>query len=488
MLVGQRTLAWGVKGILLLGCLSSAVASSAAWAQQDPDQDLGDLRFGAAYVRALGLSPDLNVANASLSIAQSTEKTARAAEFPQVGLKGEYDWAHQSVEGDYYGITDIDRSDTFNKYSYGVGLTQGVYRPDLFKAVDLAKLNVSAAELALDETEAKVAVDLSKDYFLVVDSLEVLRGEYAELSATIEQQRQIENRQTSGLVKDSDVALVRAARARAEADKIDAEDAVQQARLKLGLTVGGEFKRIAVLQPQTPLPKLNPGDLDSWLKTALDKQPALAAARTGVQAARVGVELAKSLRLPKVDIVGSHAYFDADGGVSGARRDLDQRIGLQVTVPVFTSGAITSEIERAEAQLAQSEAKLSSAQLQVKIAVQRAWSSAASSYRQIDARRRAVEAATDSENSMRVGLEVGTETTADWLQSVRRRYEAERDYARERLTYLGSLIELKAAAGVLNREDMSRIELLLKFPEPGWPTAPDVSSVKLPTPTDFETN
>jgi len=455
---------------MLLGCLGSAMPAPAQ------EANLGDLRFGAAYVRARGLSPDLNIANAAVSVAKSAERTARAAEYPQIGLKGDYDWTHQSVEGDYYGVADIDSSDTFNRYAYGLGLTQALYRADLFRAVDLAKLNVSAAELSLDTTESKIAVQLAKDYFLVVDALEVLRGQYAALSATIEQQKQIENRASSGLVKESDVALVRAARASAEADKIDAEDAVESARMKLALTVGGEFKRVAVLQPQTPLPKMAPADLASWIKTALDKQPALAAARTGVQAARVGIDLSKSRRLPKVDIVGSHAWFDSDGGISGARRDLDQRIGVEVTVPLFTSGAISADIDRATAQLAQSEAKLSSAELQVKTAVQQAWMRAASSYRQIDARRRAVEAATDSETSSKVGLEVGTETTADWLQAVRRRYEAERDYARERLVYLGSLIELKAAAGVLNREDMARMELLLKFPEPGWPQPPNASA------------
>lgn len=479
--MGQRALGWSVTGLMLLGCLASAAA-----VQAQEENNLGDLRFGAAYVRARGLSPDLNVANAAVTVAKSAERTARSAEYPQIGLKGDYDWTHQKVEGDYYGVADLDRSDTFNRYAYGLGLTQALYRADLFRAVDLARLNVGASELALDVAESKIAVQLAQDYFMVVDALELLRGQYAELSSTIEQQRQIENRQSSGLVKESEVALVRAARASAEADKIDAEDAVQAARLKLALTVGGEFKRIAILQPQTPLPRLTPGDLQSWIKTALDRQPALAAARTGVQAARVGVELSKSKRLPKVDIVGSHAWFDSDGGISGARRDLDQRIGVEVTVPLFTSGAISADIDRAGAQLAQSEAKLSSAELQVKTAVQKAWMSATSAYRQIGARRRAVEAATDSEASTRGGLEVGTETTADWLAAVRRRYEAERDYARERLAYLGALIELKAAAGVLNREDMARIELLLKFPEPGWPTPPD-TAVTLPSFTDFET-
>lgn len=460
--MGLRKLALGVSVLLCNGLL----VSHSVFAQ---DGNLGDLRFGAAYARARGLSPDINAANATIDAAKRSFETARAAQFPQIGLKGDYDYAHQSVEGDYFGVADIDRSDKFNRYGYGVGLTQGVYRPDLLGAVDLARVGIDGAELALSETEAGVAVQLAQEYLTVADKLETLRAQYAEFFATDEQVRQIENRQHFGLVKDSDVALVRAARASAEANKIDGENAVEAARLKLALTVGGEFKRIGVLMGQTPLPLLNPSDLDAWIKTALDKRAAIAASKKGIEAAQLGVDLAKGARLPKVDIVGSRVWFDADGGVSGARTDLDERIGVEVKLPIFTSGALSANIAKAQSQVEIAEAKARSTELKIKSGVQQAYMAAVSSYRQIDARKRAVEAALDAERTTRVGLDVGTVTTADWLESVRKRYGAERDYARERLSYLLSLVQLKAAAGVLGREDMSRVELLLKFPEPGWP-------------------
>lgn len=462
---------------LASGLLWGALSLQAAQAQDDK---LGDLRFGAAYTRARGLSPELSAAHADLAVARSAREETKAAQYPQFGLKSEFDWAHQSIEGDYYGVADLDRSDTFTRLAYGVGLSQALYRPDLLGAADIAQATLEASALALSEVESTLAVTVATEYLAVVDALETQRAQLAQLSATQEQQRQMESRQRSGLARESDVAAVRAAREIALADTIAAENKVEAARLSLGLTVGGEFERVAVLRPQTPLPRLAPADLDGWLKQALEKRPALEASKQALQAARLGVEVAQSRRLPRVDVVGNHAWFDSDGGISGAREDLDQRIGLELTVPIFTSGALSAEIRRAEAELAKAQAEARRLELDVRGGVQQAYIAAVSSYRQIDARRRAVEAAVEAERTALVGFEVGTNTAADWLAAVRARYEAERDFARERLKYLLALVQLKAAAGVLRREDIARVELLLSFPEPGWPAPPDLQGQGAP--------
>lgn len=448
---------------------------------QAQEEALGDLRLVSAYTRARDRSAEINTANADVSIAEGTRDRARAAQYPQVGLKGEYDYSRQAVEGDYFGIVDLDRSDTFDRYAYGVGLTQGVYRPDLWDAAGIAGAGLRSARFIQSEAEALLAVRLAQEYLRVVDLMEGLRAQLAELSATEEQQRQVENRQRSGLVKDSDVAVVRAARESAVANKIDIENNLEAARLKLSISVGGSFKRVGVLMPQTPLPALEPTDLDSWVAVALEKRPAIAASKEAIEASRLGVDVAKSRRLPTVDLVGSHAYFDASGGVSGAREDTDQRIGLELKLPLFTSGAVSAEIRRAEGQLARSQSQSDGARQDVKAGVQRAYMAAVSSYRQIDARRRALEAATEAERISRVSFEVGTSTAADWLDSVRKRFGAERDFSRERLKYLIAVIQLKAATGVLARQDLTGVERLLQFPDDNWLDPPNLQTAEYPS-------
>ncbi len=465
-----------VKAATLLSALVAGLLTAAVARAQQIEPQLGDLRLVSAYVLARGLSAEVNTANADVSIALGTRDRARAAQYPQLGAKVEYDYAHQSVEGDYFGFADIDRSDSFDRFAYGVSASQGVYRPDLWNATDIANAGLRGAELGLSEAESGLAVRLAQEYLLVVTLMETLRAQLAELSATEEQQRQVEDRARSGLVRDADVAAVRAARESAVANKIDIENNLEAARLKLRISVGGDFKRIAVLMPQTPLPKLDPPELDTWVATALEKRPALAAAREGVVAAQLGLSIAKGRRLPTVDLVGSHAYFDSSGGISGAREDLDQRIGLELKLPLFTSGLVTADIHRAEGQLARAQAQASGAQQGVKAGVQRAYMSAISSYRQIDARRRALDAAVEAERTSRVSFEVGTVTAADWLDVVRKRFNAARDFSRERLNYLLAVVQLKAATGVLTRDDLTRVERLLVFPDDNFMQPPDLAS------------
>lgn len=60
------------------------------------------------------------------------------------------------------------------------------------------------------------------------------------------------------------------------------------------------------------------------------------------------------------------------------------------------------------------------------------------------------------------GFEVGTRTTVDVLVSRRNLFEAQRDYARSRYTYLTNSVFLKRAAGTLGTADLELINSWLK--------------------------
>jgi outer membrane protein len=60
------------------------------------------------------------------------------------------------------------------------------------------------------------------------------------------------------------------------------------------------------------------------------------------------------------------------------------------------------------------------------------------------------------------GFEVGTRTTVDVLQSRRQLFEAQRDYANSRYTYLVNALLLKQAAGILGENDIRQVDGWLK--------------------------
>jgi outer membrane protein len=62
------------------------------------------------------------------------------------------------------------------------------------------------------------------------------------------------------------------------------------------------------------------------------------------------------------------------------------------------------------------------------------------------------------------GMEVGNRTIVDVLDSRRRVFEAERDYASARYNYLANLVRLRAAAGSLLPADLEAINAYLVEP------------------------
>ena len=56
------------------------------------------------------------------------------------------------------------------------------------------------------------------------------------------------------------------------------------------------------------------------------------------------------------------------------------------------------------------------------------------------------------------GFEVGTRTTVDVLDARRNVFEAQRDYARSRYTYVVNALRLKQAAGTLGEDDIREVD------------------------------
>ena len=56
------------------------------------------------------------------------------------------------------------------------------------------------------------------------------------------------------------------------------------------------------------------------------------------------------------------------------------------------------------------------------------------------------------------GFEVGTRTTVDVLNARRNLFEAQRDYAQSRYTYLVNALLLKEAAGSIGEADIEQVD------------------------------
>lgn len=173
-----------------------------------------------------------------------------------------------------------------------------------------------------------------------------------------------------------------------------------------------------------------------------------------------------------VRVMGSALYLtaarlvarpaDADGS--------EDVVGVEVVLPIFTGGQTRSRV-REQVQLHRAARERLEANLRAaERATRDAYLTSEADRERVAALRQAVASTQSAQRATQRGVEVGTRTTVDLLESQRRAFEAERDYARSRYDYLINSVRLRSTAGVLLPEDLQAINDHLQEPVPVMPT------------------
>lgn len=446
-------------GCLLSGFLLAALAGPLA-AQVNADGAPNDLRV--VYRAALDNNHHYQAALDEYRATAEAKPQALARLLPRLSLEGQYNRIRRSIDGNFYGVQDVERDDIYNRYAYGASLLQPIYRRELLLGLDRAELEVSRARLRLTAARHNLMVRSAEAYFGMLSAQDDLTLIRAEKAAIERQYEQTQGRFDSGLIAETDLQAVEAQRDSVLAEEIAAENTVEIAQTRLELLTGRSIERIASLPEDANLPPMENENLQSWLAKADQHNLDLLAATVGLRLAELDTTIARSARLPTLDLVGSHLYFDADDGVTGEREDEESRIGLMLTIPLYEGGMVSSRVRQAQARAESQAHTTDGARSNARLATRTAFLNARSAHSRANALVRAVDSARSAEASAQVAFEVGSRTAADYLGAVRARFSAERDLSRARYNYLLGLLRLREAAGVVTVTDLENLNRTLQ--------------------------
>jgi outer membrane protein len=127
-------------------------------------------------------------------------------------------------------------------------------------------------------------------------------------------------------------------------------------------------------------------------------------------------------------------------------------------VPIYSGGAVASRVREATYLHQASQQLLERTARQTERQTRDAFLSVTSEISRVQALAQAVESSQTALRATEAGFEVGTRTTVDVLQSRRQLFEAQRDYANSRYTYLVNALLLKQAAGILREADIEEVD------------------------------
>ncbi len=344
-------------------------------------------------------------------------------------------------------------------HSFSVQLKQAVFHWDHWVELDQSSNRIAQAEAEYEAELQNLMLKTAEAYFNILAAKDSLEFSLAELKAIEKQMEQAQQRFDVGLIAITDVYEAKAAFDLARANLIDAENALDDSKEALIEIIGDQVIDLNTLSKEITLLAPEPNDIQQWSSVAEASNLQIIAALNQAEILRKSISLQQAGHLPTLDIIASYGSQDVNSSF-GSRGD-NQSVGLELNVPIFQGGMVSSRSKQANYEYKAAKEELLSVKRQVKRQLKNAFRDINSSISRVNALQAAVESANSALQASQAGAEVGTRTMVDVLNEQKNFYRSKRDYARSRYDYLISSIKLKHAASSLTERDLVNINQYL---------------------------
>ncbi|WEM41975.1 outer membrane channel protein TolC [Photobacterium sp. DA100] len=388
------------------------------------------------YQQAKQNDPQLLRAAADKDTAFEAINSTRSALLPQINLTAGYNIAR--MDGD---------ADGFNG---GLTLDQSIYNRASWVNLDISEKVARQSDAFYATSQQNLILRVSDAYFAVLramDDLDFVRAEKAAVGRQLEQTKQ---RFEVGLSAITDVHDAQAQYDSVLADEILAENALTNSYEGLREITGQEHTDLSTLDTRrfsASAPKARVLDL---IKDAETENLNLLTARISQDIARDQIALAESGHLPTLSFNAGYNYDDklasTDDGTLTA--------GINLALPVYTGGRVTSEVKQAQFGYVAASEDLEGSYRSVVRDVRAFYNNINASIGALRAYQQSVVSAQSALEATEAGFDVGTRTIVDVLDATRRLYDANRQLANARYDYIISQLQLKQAVGSLNEQDV----------------------------------
>ena len=345
---------------------------------------------------------------------------------------------------------------TYGSHGYSLDLTQPLFRGDRIMQYLQADNRIKQADAELIAAEQDLILRTTVAYFEVLAAYDNLGFAEAEKKSLSRQLDQAKQRFDVGLTAITDVQEAQAGHDRAFAAEIEARNNVDNAWEALREITGAYFSEPATLGDTMPLVSPQPEEIDAWTGAALEQNLNILAARHAVDTARREIKRQKAGHLPTVDMVARHR-LDESGGRFGSIESTTSSVGVELNVPIFQGGYVSSRVRESHQRLDAERQRLEQARRNAQRLTRQAYLGVISGISRVNALKQAVVSSETALLATEAGFDVGTRTAVDVVAAERATSQARRDYARARYDYLLDTLRLKQASGSLSTEDLREV-------------------------------
>ena len=365
-----------------------------------------------ALSSAYRTSPTLTAAQAAQRATDEEVPIARAAGLPSVGVNGGY-------VNNPFGSSNTLASPTQQTTGQAT-VTVPVYTGGLVRStVRAAQTRVEAGQIGLRGTETTlftavvtVYMNAIRDEAIVGLNQQNVHVLDVNLQATRDRFQVGDLTRTDVAQSEARLSLARAQLQSAQANLISSrEDYIRVVGTAPGL-----------LEPPPVLPHL-PASPDAAVEIALRDNPTLLAYQKQREASGYDVAAARARRAPQVNAVLGGNYYNylgslgAGTGVPVGQDSLSATVGATINLPIFSGGAVSAAIRRAQAQRSAAIEQATDAERSVVATTRAAYAVWRSSEQVIQSSQEAASANRLSLEGVRAENSVGSRTILDILNA-----------------------------------------------------------------------
>jgi outer membrane protein len=250
--------------------------------------------------------------------------------------------------------------------------------------------------------------------------------------------------------------------------EIAARNDLEVKKRALAQIIGRPAPSLLTVGPNLTLVDPQPNNMEAWVTEALDSNLDISVNRAAFEFATQEVERNRAAHLPTLDAFATYSdAFTGAGATNSLATDSTNRIiGLQLAVPIYQGGLVTSRVREALANQEKARQDLENARRTADFATRQAFLGVTNGIAQVKALGAALVSSQSSLDSTKLGQEVGVRTQVDVLNAQQLLFSTRRDRAQAVYNYVLSLLRLKAAVGKLAEDDLAGINVWLDKPIP----------------------
>ncbi|EKO3697967.1 outer membrane channel protein TolC [Vibrio metschnikovii] len=394
------------------------------------------------YDQAKQNDPQLLSAAARREAAFEAINSSRSSLLPQINLTAGYNLTR----------SDVDARDS-DRLSAGISFAQELYNRSSWVSLDTTEKQARQADAQYAAVQQGLMLRVAQAYFEVLsaqDNLEFVRAEKAAVARQLEQTKQ---RFDVGLSAITDVHDAQAQYDSVLAQEVLADNTLINSYESLREITGQGYSQLSILDTQRFSASRNTESMQALIERAQQQNLALLSSRIAQDVAKDNIALASSGHLPSLKLNGGYNYA-RESNSNNSANNTDFTIGLNLNVPLYTGGNVTSLTKQAEHAFVAASQDLEATFRSVVKDVRAYNNNINASIGALRAYEQSVISARSALEATEAGFEVGTRTIVDVLDATRRLYDANRNLSSARYDYILNRLQLSQAIGSLSEQDI----------------------------------